>query len=212
VAPPRLPTRLDTAPTDLKLDHEGRYADLHLHRSGLAHTDARLVELARCRLDNVDLSMAVLERAGFTDCRFGHCDLANAELSEANVTRVAFHDVRMTGGQMAGGVVTDVTFESCRLDLTGFRFTRFRRVVFRGCVLSRADFQGADLRSAQFVDCDLNGAQFSNVRADGASFQQCLWEGVGGVASLRGATIRTDDLLSLSYTLARALGIRVDTG
>src|SRR5437867_3931881 len=102
-------------------------------------SESLLVRTAR-ELASRHPASAGLDRAVLTDCRFDRCDLANVHLPEATVTRVALHEARLTGAQWVNGAAADVTFDGCRLDLAGFRFTRMRRVLFRGCVLARADF------------------------------------------------------------------------
>jgi uncharacterized protein YjbI with pentapeptide repeats len=116
----------------------------------------------------------------------------------------------MTGFTWTNGFVKDVTFEECRLDLSGWRFTSFNAVIFNNCNLSRADFSHADLTGAQFVGCDLTGAQFSQAKMDGARFAHCALADIGGLTSWDGAVVRSHDLVSLSYALAHALGIRIE--
>jgi uncharacterized protein YjbI with pentapeptide repeats len=53
------------------------------------------------------------------------------------------------------------------------------------------------------------GAQFSQVKAEGTEFVDCLLDGIGGVTSLRGASIRDADLVSLQQVFAKELGIEV---
>jgi uncharacterized protein YjbI with pentapeptide repeats len=76
--------------------------------------------------------------------------------------------------------------------------------------MARADFAMADLRGAHFTECVLAGAQFSNAKLAGARFAGCDLRGIGGMASLAGATIRSDDLLTLAELLADALGITIE--
>jgi hypothetical protein len=116
----------------------------------------------------------------------------------------------MTGLQCTAGAIQDADVTECRLDLSSFRFTKLRATVFKDCSLVGADFQNADLSGTQFIGCDLEGAQFSHARMEGARFEDCVLSGVGGVASFRGAIVRSDDLLSLSRVLATALGITIE--
>jgi uncharacterized protein YjbI with pentapeptide repeats len=103
-----------------------------------------------------------------------------------------------------------VTIAECRADLAVFPFTDFRRVRFEDCNLTRVDFTNADLSGTQFVDCDLTGAQFSNATMTGTRFRGCTLVGIGGVTSFDGAIVAGQDLVALSYTLAAALGIRIE--
>ena len=115
----------------------------------------------------------------------------------------------MTGAQLIDCALNDVAFHEVKLDLAAMRFAKLRRVEFHDCNMAGADLTGADIGGASFVGCDLSGAQFSQVKAVGARFENCWLEGIGGVASLRGASIRSDDLVSLSKVFALALGIEI---
>jgi uncharacterized protein YjbI with pentapeptide repeats len=86
-----------------------------------------------------------------------------------------------------------------------------RHVRFEECNLNRADFANANLGGAHFVRCDLTAAQFSGASMVGTRFTGCTLAGIGGVTSFDGATITTNDLLELSYALATALGITVES-
>jgi uncharacterized protein YjbI with pentapeptide repeats len=126
--------------------------------------------------------------------------------------RVRLSGARMTGVHWVDGSLRDVTVSECRADLTSFRFTDFHHVVFEGCNLTRADFQSADVSGVRFTNCDLTGAQFSQATMEGTRFTNCVLAGVGGVTSFAGAIVASQDLIGLSYTLAAALGIRIEGG
>ena len=116
----------------------------------------------------------------------------------------------MTGISFIDGMVRDVEFRDSKLDLTNWRANAFTTVHFVRCELAGADFAGADLRGVVFTDCGLGGAQFSNAKASGARFIDCDLSGIGGIGSLTGATIRSDDLLTLTGLLARELDITIE--
>jgi uncharacterized protein YjbI with pentapeptide repeats len=116
----------------------------------------------------------------------------------------------MTGMVWADGGMRDVTLDGCRMEMSAFRFAKFKGVVFSDCKLMQADFQGADLRGARFERCDLTGAQFSKAQMDGARLSDCSVDGIGGVESLRGVIVTSGDALKLAYTLAGALGIIIE--
>lgn len=63
-----------------------------------------------------------------------------------------------------------------------------------------------------FTDCELSGAQFRSVSVDAVRINRCVLDGISGVASLAGAVIDPLDLIGLTFELAAALGITVDTG
>ncbi|NUT37409.1 MAG: pentapeptide repeat-containing protein [Hamadaea sp.] len=168
------------------------------------------LEIEQSRLTRVRLNDARLTKGSLLDCVLTQCDLANLHADECGWRRSELVECRGTGLVFIDGVVKDVTLRECRLDLTTWRATTFTTVVFKDCDLRRADFVGADLRGAVFDGCDLSGAQFSNAKAEGTRILGCDLTGLGGVASLAGATVRADDLQALTELLAEALGIVVE--
>ncbi len=209
-AEPRRATSTDAASSlDHSLDHEATFCRLDFEDFDLAGQEANLVEFDQCFFRRATLARAVLDRPRFTDCLVENCDWANTRMVRLSMARVQLMTVRLTGAEWTAGGLRDVAFHDCRIDLGGFRFTSFRDVAFVDCNLTGADFTGADLRRAEFTGCDLSGAQFSGTNCDGARFSRCELAGIGGVTSLKGATVAAHDLVALSHAFARALGITV---
>jgi uncharacterized protein YjbI with pentapeptide repeats len=207
---PRQPGSHETAVLpDHDLENEGTYRGLAYTDIDLSGRSAESVELLRCRFVGSDLSGVTLDRAAFADCVMDTGSLANLHARRSSLTRTRVSLARMTGFTWVDGVLRDVAFEGCRLDLSGWRFSKLAAVTFTDCNLTGADFTGADLSGARFTGCDLTRAQFSGARMAGAHLRDCVLVDVGGVTSWTGATIGERDLMALSYSLAAALGIRL---
>jgi uncharacterized protein YjbI with pentapeptide repeats len=168
------------------------------------------IEVEQSRLTKVQFGGAQLSKATFLDCELRQCDLANMHADGCGLRRVELVDCRATGLIYIDGGVRDVTLRDCRLDLSTWRATKFTKVAFVHCDLRGADFLGADLRGVLFDNCDLSTAQMSNAKLGGARFVRCDLFGLGGVASLSGATVQADDLAPLTELMAQALGITVE--
>jgi uncharacterized protein YjbI with pentapeptide repeats len=210
-AKPKMPPSLPAATLpEHDLVTEADHAELDYVDADLSARTAELVSLERCRFKGVNLSGTALERARFIDCLLDSSDLANLRASGSTMIRVHLSVLRMTGFTWVGGLAKDVTFDECRLDMSNWRFSRFRTVVFHRCVLRRADFTGADLTGARFAGCDLTAAQFSNAKMGGTRIAGCVLEGIAGITSWTGAVVQSEDLVALSYTLAAGLGIRIE--
>lgn len=211
-AKPKPPPALELASlADHDLDNEATYERLGFYDIDLSGRSAESVEFNQCRFRGADLSGAHLDRLGLNDCLVENSNLANLRADAGALVRVRFVMSRMTGFTAAKGLVRDGEFEECRLDLSGWRFTDFQSTRFTNCNLSRADFTESNLAGAQFVGCDLTGAQFDKAKMDGTRFRDCVLVDIGGVLSWRGATVDGNDLIALSYTLAHALGIRIES-
>ena len=185
--------------------HELAYGDLDISR----HT-TDTVDVRRCTFTNVDLSGSVLEHIHFSDCSVSRCDFSNVRSARSSMRRTEVSNSRMTGWSWVDGGLEDVSFVECRMDLCSFRFSTLKRVEFVDCRMQRADFQHADARGARFTNCDLTAAQFSQASLAGARFDRCMLTDIGGVANLAGATVSRQDLIALSFTLAKALGILIE--
>lgn len=208
---PRLPVALAQASvTEHDLEDEAAFWQLDFVDFDLSERSAEAVECERCRFENTDLAGSRLVRATLTDCVFQGCSLANLRGEQSSIRRATFDTLRMTGMSWVGGLLRDVTVSGSRCDLTSFRFTKLRGVRFVGCNLARADFENTDLTGVWFTECDLTSAQFSLATMTGVQFVNCELSGIGGVTSLRGATIRGGDPTTLTELLASALGIRLD--
>jgi uncharacterized protein YjbI with pentapeptide repeats len=210
---PKLPPSLRAAELpEHDLVAESEHEELDYTDADLSGREAELVSLLRCRFTGTDLSDTTLDRARLLDCVVERCNLANVRATGSTLDRVGLSVLRMTGFTWVDSLVRDVTFEECRMDVSNWRFSRFVRVVFERCNLTRADFSGADLTGARFVGCDLTGTQFSNAKMAGTRIARCILEDIAGITSWTGAIVQAQDLVALSYTLASGLGIRIDSG
>lgn len=207
---PRLGASLGLAASDARLLSDQTYTGVEFRELDLACPELVLTELSGCRLEQVRLAGVRLHRVIFSDCELVACDLANVEPHDSSLLRVRVTSSRLMGLNGVNCFFQDVTFDGCRNNLAAFRFSRFKTVVFRDCDLREASFQGAELNGVEFLGCDLTGAQFSAARMEGVRFADCLLAGIHGVESFQGATVSGHDLLDLTYSMASALGIRIE--
>lgn len=212
-AAPQLPKTL--TPLDLDatpLTDEAQWWRQELSGGDLCGVPAEGFEVEQCRLSRVDFSGGRWERGGWRDCDFADGNLANVHAQGCAVQRSRFTTMRATGLQWTDGVVKDVTFTGCRLDLAGFRFSRLPHVLFDDCRLTGCDFTNADLSGVRFRHCDLTGAKFHHATMAGSRLEDCTLDGINGVEAMRGATVSAADLMSLTYLMADACGIAIETG
>lgn len=193
-----------------ELEPESELEARAFYSSNLVDQDASSVTFAQCRLRGADLSASRLDQVTLTDCLVTDSSLANVRADGGSMTRVRLAQCRMTGVTWADGVLRDVTVTECRADLSAWRMTTFDAVAFVGCNLHSADFTNADLRGVVFRDCDLTSAVFHHASMEGTRFRGCNLAGVGDLTSWKGAVVHHTDLISLSYGLAQAAGIRVE--
>lgn len=207
---PRLPAKLKSLEPEPGDVDGASWFQREIDTADLSGARADEAEIEQCRLVRVTLAGAHLRHLTVVDTEIDHGDWANATLDESGLRRVPVKGSRMTGLSCIGSVVRDAEFRECKLDLSNWRASVLHTVHFVQCDLAGADFSGAELRGVRFSDCNLNGAQFSQVKVQAARFEECDLSGVGGVASLAGAHIRTADLFSLTGLFAQELGITVE--
>lgn len=209
---PRLPESLvPLEPEPEAEDFDGAsWYQVWLEGVDLSGAQVEEAEVEQCRFTRVGLAEANVRHLTVVDSVIDHGDWANAVFESCGLRRVRLEENRMTGMTFIDGMVRDVEFRNSKLDLTNWRANTFTTVHFAGCDLSGADFAGADLRGVVFTECGLEGAQFSNAKANGARFLDCELAGIGGLGSLAGATIRSDDLLTLTGLFARELDITIE--
>lgn len=167
-------------------------------------------EIEQCRLSRVDFSNGHWERGQWRNCEVRDSNFANVQAEQCLIQRSTFHTVRGTGLQWADGTIKDVTFDGCRLDLSGFRFTTMSHIIFSGCRLSGVDLTNAKMSNILFDHCDLTGAKLDHASMAGCQLTECSLDGISGIEALRGARVTSSDLMSLTYSLAAACGIIID--
>lgn len=182
---------------------------LSFERQDLSEMALEFTEIDGCTFVDTDLSAARWRRAMIADSTYESCDLANLVLDESGIQRVSIDRSRLTGLTLAGCTVQNLVVRESAADLANMRFAKLKDVVFDGCRLTGTDWTGARLDGVRFTDCDLTDAQFSQVTVQAARFEQCIMDGISGVASLTGSVIDPVNLLGLSQQLADALGITI---
>ncbi|MEV5746781.1 pentapeptide repeat-containing protein [Actinoallomurus sp. NPDC052308] len=210
-AAPRLPSRLTRiAVPDQPVGDDQVLLSLELHGGGWAGIQAEDVEVNRCRFTDAQIPGVILPRARLEDVELTRCDLANLQIIDGRMFTTRLANSRLTGLAWIDCSMRDMVFTDCRANLARFRMSALRDVIFRDCDLTEASFQAATLNGVLFENCRLAGTQFSQAKIIDARFKDCDLSGLGGVESLRGATVSSADAQSLVWALASAFGIRIE--
>jgi uncharacterized protein YjbI with pentapeptide repeats len=207
---PRIPAELTAA--DGAPDDETAVENTELGDFELAGRTFELVDATGSRFTGTHLAGSRWRRCTFHDCVLSGCDLANATFEQTGMRRVQLSGVRLTGFAVGTARQWDIAAADCQAELSVWRNARLERAAFRGCRLARSDWGAATLTDVVFEDCDLSGADFSGCRMRSVLFRGCRYDGIRGIAGLRGAQVHVDDLLGLGFAMAGELGIRVQTG
>lgn len=126
-----------------------------------------------CSFDDADLSGADLTGFRFIDCQFHNMNLSLAVLRKTGFSEVRFSDCKLLGlnFQDCDPFSFQVSFDRCNLDHSTFVRSSLKKTRFIACSLVEADFTEADLQEALFDHCNLQRAIFLHTRLEKADFR-----------------------------------------
>ena len=176
----------------------------------IAGENYRSIGLESCQFDGLVATATKFVECQFLDCAFVRGDLTAVQADSDGFERVTFTKVRAGGLDLAAASLKHVQFTSCKLTMANFRQAELRYVVFRDCELDKADFRGARFTNVAFINCLLDGAEMQGVVCTNVDLRQSELVGLVGVASLKGATLSTIQLMGLAPVLAAELEILIE--
>jgi uncharacterized protein YjbI with pentapeptide repeats len=211
VEPPRLPSSLAPA-GPLRLDDELVLDGVEVVGSDVDDDadGARHVEVLSSRLRGVRLTASTLERARFVDVVLDDCDLSGVSLTDSSFVRVQLRNCRLSGLQAPGLRASDVLVTDAKAEGVNLRMANVERSAFVRCALAELDAGSATLTDVDIVGCDLSRADFHHARLANVALHGSTVDGVRGGASLAGAVVGSDQLVSLALATFDAIGIVVD--
>lgn len=192
------------------LSDDDDLADTVIRGAELSFRSAHHLRLSAVRIERSRLTGTSLVAAMADDVVFEGCDLSGADLSKLSARRLEFRDCRMSGVILAESVLHHLHMVGCRLDGANFRFATLEHALIKDCDLTEADLQEAKLSGVGVHDCAMTRAQLSHVRIEGLRLHGSDLTGLGGVASLRGATVGSDQVMALAHAVLAELGVSVD--
>jgi uncharacterized protein YjbI with pentapeptide repeats len=170
---------------------------------------ARSLNISEAKLEKIAALEANLEKLGLSDVVLNHCDLTATNCADSSWHRVQLKNMRCSGLKLQTSLLKDVSFDSCKLDLSNFRFSKLKNVSFKNCVLDEADFYNASLDNVVFESCSLLKTEFSTTQCRAVDLRTSDVSNILGIGGLAGATIDSVQLVAISQTLAQAFKITV---
>ncbi|HUD05844.1 MAG TPA: pentapeptide repeat-containing protein [Candidatus Saccharimonadales bacterium] len=206
---PQIPANLTPLNKLSLITHDATLLSIVISGSNLPKVKAKGLVINESALDKVILLEAELEKLGLRDVIFSHGDLTAANCAESSWQRVQVKQTRCSGLKVQSGTFKDVLFESCKLNLANFRFSKIKNVQFIDCNLDESDFYQAELENVQFQNCTLRKTEFSGAKLKHVDLRSSDLIDVLGVSGLAGATIGAAQLISLAPLLANEAHINV---
>lgn len=209
VRPPLLPEELPES-TLTTLQSSDHLENVRVVGSVLSGIDAKAISLETVVFEQVEISSSKLKKSSLSDVVFVDGLLFGDDFDGSGWLRVEFRKGMYSGLAATDCSLQDVCFDSAKLNIANFRASTLKRVMFRGCDLLEADFQGVSMTDVTFERCNLSGAEFSNSKMVRVDMRSSDVATIKGASSLRGATISTAQLLSVSGSLAADLGLSIE--
>ncbi len=180
------------------------------HELDIAAETYRSAGLEGCRFEAIQATGALFQSCQFLDCELIGGDMTAVHADSNGFERVLFGKVRAGGIDLAAASLKHVDFSGCKLTMANFRQAELRNVVFRDCDLSKADFRGALLTNVAFISCTMEATEMQGVKCSNVDLRRSTLTGLVGVASLKGATLSTVQLMGLAPDLAMELEILIE--
>jgi uncharacterized protein YjbI with pentapeptide repeats len=147
----------------------------------------------------------------FTNSWLIDSDLSSSQWKGVTLDRCVVRGCRLTGAQLTDVTMKNVALQGCGLDYATLQGVRIKgAVIIDGCSLQNIAMQMCDLRQFTVNDSRFTGAIFENCDLRGADLRGNDFSGITGVASLRGATITPDQIVTLAYALVDELQLTVE--
>jgi uncharacterized protein YjbI with pentapeptide repeats len=163
----------------------------------------------RSVVQQVDLSGATLGPLGLSDTVLRDVDLSNASVQQLVLRRTEWQRCRAIGLRLSIELAADFYAEDCRLDYATVHIERVTgAAAFVGCSFREATVRG-NLSNVLFLDCDFVDTEFRAGRADRCDLRGSRFAGGRGLLTLRGATISTDQVVSICTLIAAEAGLQV---
>jgi len=192
--------RLDTVRVMQLLNGQRNLSGMDMRSLNLSDIDFRGASMYRARVDEANLSDAMLSgpetnlrHASF--CRmlapravFSHAQMSSAQFVRAILTEAVFEDVEAAKADFGKAELGGANFSNAKLRETSFVEASAPRAVFSKAQMESAKLGGSSLMAAVFEDveashadlsnCDLSEANFrkanlSNANLSGANMQEC---------------------------------------
>lgn len=208
---PRLPTAPPSyTPAKLEeIDPDSRLEALEIEHEDAAGQDLADVTFTECRLQNVSLHEANLNRVTFAESTLAGINAPVFSAPHSSWWNTAIENARVGSGELYDSVFRSVTFAGGKLDYLNFRYAKLTDVLFTGCIIDELDFSQAKLIRVAFEDCRIGTLHASGTAMQDVDLRANEIDRIVSLAGLKGASIDEYQLQLLAPALAQELGISV---
>ena len=199
----------DLTPFTGDLEPEGDYDGVELRGRDLTGQSADNARFLECRIVGCVLDDANLQRAQLAETVLEEVRAHTLRAIESGWRDVALTSCRLGAVTAYGSQLTRVRISGGKLDYLNLREATLTDVVLEDCTIGELDLVGAKLTRVTFEGCRVAVLDVTRAALTGVDLRGAELSGLHGLASLRGATITSGQLLDLAPALAEHLGLTI---
>ena len=143
-----------------------------------------------------------ISNLNFINCSFKNCNLSNCKMNNVKLQEVVFTDCKLLGVNFyqAKDFAFAIQCEKCILDYASFDSKKLNKSGFRQCKMHEVNFTKADLSKTIFFDCDLYEAIFAQTNLSGVDLTSIQNFSIDPeINNLKKAKFQSQDLERLLY-------------
>lgn len=195
----------DPAAISAHRDHRGlRFEGADLSERGLAG-----VEFHECEFLGVSAGGADMRGARFIETRFDRLDAPALRVARSFWRDVAIESSRLGAVEAYEAELRSVRVAGSKLDFVNLRTAVIRDVLFERCVIGEIDLGQCQAERVAFADCTIGEVRFDGARLKAVDLRGARLSTVGGLGSMAGVVVTSEQASEMAPLFARHLGIAV---
>lgn len=170
--------------------------------SGLTITECRLAGWRASQVDAAGTRCSEVELRGW--------DVPAIAGPRLSLRRVKISESRLGALETYDAFLQETRFTNSKLGWVNLRESKLSDVAFEDCIIDELDLTGCTATRVSLTNCTINTLSLHNTKLTHVDLRGLSVETINGLDSLRGATISTEQVMTLAPLFAHHLGLRVE--
>lgn len=197
-----------------RIDFEGLLMEARQEDSDIINCRIRDVFLDEAELDRIYFRGVVFEnchfmhcdfeKAGFLDVRFCNCDFSNSVFADSYFNRCQIEHCKWMGADMRNSYLQHMVIADSNFQMVNFDHGKLEYISMAGTSMQHAVFSEVKWKSMEVNRIIFNGASFFKTRLKGLDFTQCEIDGIvlsDTYSELEGAVVSPVQAVELAKLL-----------